>query len=121
MGPVGVEVRRDNAAQYSAVQAGRIVGQVRIAAGDRVWEIYRTAVEPAYEGRGIGSRMLRRVLSDAAEEGVHVVPSCWFVSGWMDRHPEFAHLRVSHRDVPDDPACHVGPTVVRPAAVAGPR
>ncbi len=112
MGSFGVDVRRDNASQYSAVLAGHVVGQVRLSAGSGIWEIYRTAVEPAYEGHGIGSRMMRRVLADAEAEGVRVVPSCWFVSGWMQRHPEYEHLRTNHADVPDDPACRIGPAVV---------
>jgi len=45
-----------------------------------------------------------------------VIPSCWFVDGWMQRHsPRYDHLRHGAR-VPEvaaeDPACRIAPTVL---------
>ncbi|GFH37949.1 N-acetyltransferase [Streptomyces pacificus] len=49
-----------------------------------------TIVEPAYEGRGIGSALVREFFATAAREGVPVVPLCPFAVGWAQRHREEA-------------------------------
>lgn len=108
-------LRRDSATQYTASLGGRVVGNVQIAVGHGVWEIYRTVVDPAFERRGIASRLVRFALADAEAAGVRVIPSCWYVEGLMQRHPEFAHLRVgAPRPAGEDPSCRIAPSVVTP-------
>ncbi len=51
-----------------------------------------TEVPPALEGRGIGSRLARAALDWAAAQGYRVIPTCWFVAGYIRRHPEYQHL-----------------------------
>ena len=51
-----------------------------------------TEVPKALEGRGIGSRLARAALDWAEENGYRVVPLCWFVEGYIERHPEYQHL-----------------------------
>lgn len=55
-----------------------------------------TVVEPAYEGRGIGSRLAKKVLDDAVERGLRIVPYCPFISAYLERHREYA----AHVDMP---------------------
>lgn len=91
----GLKVRRVDTCVFQAVLHGQEVGQVNIAVGDEVWEVYRTVVDPAHEGRGIGSALVRYVLSEAEDEGVQVIPSCWYVDALMTRRsPRYDHLRV---------------------------
>ncbi len=51
-----------------------------------------TVVPPALGGRGIGSRLARAALDWAAAQGYRVVPLCWFVDGYIQRHPEYQPL-----------------------------
>jgi predicted GNAT family acetyltransferase len=51
-----------------------------------------TEVEPAFEGRGIASRLARRALDDARQRGLQVVPACSFFRVYLRRHPEDADL-----------------------------
>lgn len=52
-----------------------------------------TLVEPAFEGRGVGSALVRYALDAVrAEGGMTVVPVCSFVADWIDRHPDYADL-----------------------------
>ncbi len=51
-----------------------------------------TGVPPALEGRGLGSRLARAGLDDARENKLKVVPLCWFVRGYIERHPEYQDL-----------------------------
>lgn len=51
-----------------------------------------TVVEPAFEGRGLGSRLAASALDDARRRGLPVVPLCEFIAGYIERHPEYADL-----------------------------
>ena len=51
-----------------------------------------TLVPPELEGRGLGSQLARAGLDFARERALKVVPLCWFVAGYMDRHSEFRDL-----------------------------
>lgn len=59
--------------------------------GDRL-VLPSTRVPPQHEGKGIAGALTRQVLDDAREGGLTVVPHCWYVEGWIDRHPEYADL-----------------------------
>ena len=56
-----------------------------------------TVVDPAYEGRGIGSRLARTVLDDAVARGLRIVPYCPFISAYLERHEKYA----AHVDWPN--------------------
>jgi predicted GNAT family acetyltransferase len=51
-----------------------------------------TGVPAELEGRGIGSRLVRAGLEYAREKAFKVVPLCWFVAGYIERHPEYQNL-----------------------------
>lgn len=51
-----------------------------------------TGVPPALEGRGIGSALVRTGLEYARANHLKVVSHCWFVSGYIKRHPEYQNL-----------------------------
>jgi hypothetical protein len=45
-----------------------------------------------HKGQGHAGRMIDRALRDAREEGLEVVPFCWFVAEYIGAHPEFLPL-----------------------------
>jgi predicted GNAT family acetyltransferase len=47
-----------------------------------------TRVDPAFEGRGYGSRLVARALADVRAAGRKVVVECEFAQAYMQRHPE---------------------------------
>ena len=51
-----------------------------------------TEVPPEFGGRGIASRLVRRVLDDARAAGITVTPRCPFFVAHFERHPEDADL-----------------------------
>lgn len=58
-------------------------------------ELWHVEVEPEFEGKGVGSELVRQVLDvigDDAAEPLRVIPSCPFVAGWINRHPEYQRL-----------------------------
>jgi predicted GNAT family acetyltransferase len=58
---------------------------------DRITFLH-TEVEPALEGRGIGSLLAAAALDDARARGLSVIPICPFISSWIKRHPEYGDL-----------------------------
>lgn len=64
-------------------------------AGPTVRDLRSTIVAPERNGEGLGSLLVRHVLDEAREQGLEVRPTCWFVEGWIGRHPEYADLLAS--------------------------
>jgi predicted GNAT family acetyltransferase len=50
--------------------------------------LLHTEVQEGFEGLGIGTQLVARVIDDARERGLAVVPRCPFVRRWLERHPE---------------------------------
>lgn len=57
--------------------------------GDRIL-FHHTEVDPAYEGRGIGSRLASGALEDALARGLRVIVGCPFIGAYLKRRPELA-------------------------------
>ncbi|HKZ12511.1 MAG TPA: GNAT family N-acetyltransferase [Solirubrobacterales bacterium] len=51
-----------------------------------------TETFPAHRGQGHAGRMIDRALRDARDEGLEVVPFCWFVASYIGAHDEFLPL-----------------------------
>lgn len=56
--------------------------------------IVHTGVPPAVAGRGIAGELVRSALEFARAQGWKVRPLCSYAVAWMDRHPQFADLRI---------------------------
>jgi uncharacterized protein len=64
---------------YYELEPGRIV-------------FLHTEVDPAYEGRGIGSLLAKDALDDARSKGLRVFPRCPFFARYIREHPEYQDL-----------------------------
>ncbi len=53
---------------------------------------FHTEVDPAFEGRGIGSRLARGALDDARSRGLTVTAKCPFIASYIARHPDYEDL-----------------------------
>jgi uncharacterized protein len=50
-----------------------------------------------HKGQGLAALMIERALRDARDEGLEVVPFCWYVAEYIGRHREFADLVPAER------------------------
>jgi uncharacterized protein len=64
-----------------------------VAAGEKTMNLWHTYVPPELRGRGIADELVRQALEDLLEKGYKVIPSCWFVRVYIDRHPRYHELR----------------------------
>lgn len=55
-----------------------------------------TKIFDAFEGKGVGSKLIQRTLDDVRARGLEVLPICPFVKAYIERHPEYVDL------VPED-------------------
>jgi len=60
--------------------------------GENTLVLLHTGVPPAWEGRGIGSRLVKAVLEYARAHRYRIVPLCSFVVAYLRRHPEYNDL-----------------------------
>jgi predicted GNAT family acetyltransferase len=48
-----------------------------------------TVIDDKYEGQGLGSRLARHVLDDAAASGKRIVPVCSFIAAYVRKHRDW--------------------------------
>jgi predicted GNAT family acetyltransferase len=51
-----------------------------------------TEVLPAYRGRGLASILIEAALRSTRAAGLRIVPTCWAVAEYIDKHPEYAEI-----------------------------
>jgi NAD+ kinase len=78
--------------RYELLIGGEVAGLLHYRRhGDRI-ELMHTEIEQSFSGRGLAGRLASAALEDARGRGTPVVPSCPFVIGYLDRHPEYSDL-----------------------------
>ena len=60
------------------------------ADGRRVFP--HTEVSPEYQGRGLASILIGQALAATRAAGLRIVPTCWAVAQYIDKHPEYADI-----------------------------
>ena len=51
-----------------------------------------TEIDPAFEGRGLGSQLASAALDATRATGERIVPFCPFIANYVEHHPEYADL-----------------------------
>jgi hypothetical protein len=77
--------------RYELAEGGHTAFATYRLEGDRI-SFTHTIVPEEIEGRGVGSRLVRFALDRSRERGLKVVPLCYFVKGYIERHPEYQDL-----------------------------
>lgn len=78
--------------RYEAHLDGRRAGFAEYELSDEQVVFTHTEVDPAFEGRGVGSALARFALDDVRGGGRQVVAKCPFIKEWIDKHPDYADL-----------------------------
>ena len=67
-------------------------GFIQYRSGPGTIVLVHTAVEPAFEGQGLGARLVAGALDDLRARGLRLVALCPFVRAYLRRHREYADL-----------------------------
>lgn len=71
---------------------GKVAGFIDYRADEDAVVMTHAEIAPEFEGRGLGSAMVKAALDSVRESGRSVVPRCSFVSAYIDNHPEYSDL-----------------------------
>jgi len=78
--------------RYEVRVDGALAGYAQYRRADGRFVFLHTEIEPAFEGRGLGSALARGALDDVRAQGQLVVPLCPFIHGWIDKHADYSDL-----------------------------
>ena len=78
--------------RFGIMLGPRLLGHARYVdnGGRRI--IVHTEIDPAHEGHGYASALVRAALDDARSHETLIVPLCPFVARRFERHPDYADL-----------------------------
>jgi uncharacterized protein len=73
---------------------GKLAGFVeyKLREHETVISLVHTEIEPAFQGKGLATRLARFSLDDARKRGLAVLPFCPYINSWIKKHPEYADL-----------------------------
>ncbi len=93
----------DNPAQlrYELRLGDTLAGFIAYRSEPGALVLVHTDVDPAFEGRGLGARLVSGALEDIRARGLGLVPLCPFVAAYLRRHPEYTDLVVRDPEVSD--------------------
>ena len=75
--------------RYEAHVGATLAGFADYHAQPGLVTVLHTEIEPAFEGRGMGSALVRAMLDDIRRQDAKVLPVCPFVRDYLQRHPEY--------------------------------
>ena len=80
------------AGRFTIAVEGKTVGLIDYIdrGGRRIFP--HTEVQPEYGGRGLATILVAEALDATRAAGLRIVPACSMVSGYIDKHPEYAPL-----------------------------
>jgi predicted GNAT family acetyltransferase len=78
--------------RFNIAVDGKTVGVADFVDRDGQRIFPHTVVDPAFQGRGLATILVREALEATRETGRRVVPQCWMVAEFIDKNPEFADL-----------------------------
>ena len=90
-------VDNPGARRYEAVLGDQLVGfaDYRPATGRLIF--IHTEIDPAFEGRGYGSRLAKGALDDVRARGLKATVHCPFISTYLERHREYDDIVLRRR------------------------
>ncbi len=74
--------------RFEILLGDRVVGLASYHVDGTTMTLPHTEVDPSVGGRGIGTTLVKGVLSAARERGLTVLPYCSFIRHYIQQHPE---------------------------------
>jgi predicted GNAT family acetyltransferase len=85
-------------ARFEAHVDGVLAGIAEYQLTDQLVVFTHTEVDPAFEGRGVGSAIAETALDQLRADGRRkALPVCPFIKGWIERHPDYLDVTYGAR------------------------
>ena len=92
--------REDDHSRYTLMYQGEVAGVAQYQEHGN-WRVFtHTVVDDRFEGKGLGSRLVRFALDDTRAQGKRIVPQCPFVRAYIQKHHDW-------KDIIDRPTKHL--------------
>jgi hypothetical protein len=85
-------VDNPEAGRFEVLVDGEVAGFAEYRRTTSAVAFTHTVIDPAFEGRGLGSVLARGALDATREAGAPVLPFCPFIRGYIQRHPDYLDL-----------------------------
>ncbi len=80
--------------RFTIVRDAEVVGEAHYSLiGDDAIDFDHTFVVPELRGTGLSGVLAEHALRDGVARGRRIHASCWFIAGYLRRHPELAGER----------------------------
>jgi predicted GNAT family acetyltransferase len=78
--------------RYEIYDGSALAGFAEYTHEDGVVTFTHTEIEPAFEGKGLASRLIKAALDDVRRSDLRAVPVCPFVAAFVRHHSEYRDL-----------------------------
>ncbi len=85
----GIEFNEKNGYSYLAVDGKKEAKMTFVFAGEDTIIIDHTEVNPGYNGKGFGNKMLEKIVAFARDNQIKIIPLCPFAKSVFDKMPDF--------------------------------
>jgi predicted GNAT family acetyltransferase len=83
--------------RYETQSGGETIAVADYVKQPGIVSFTHTETFDGHKGQGHAGRMIDQALRDARDEGLEVVPFCWFVAEYIREHEEFLPLVAAER------------------------
>ncbi|HVR97096.1 MAG TPA: GNAT family N-acetyltransferase [Thermoanaerobaculia bacterium] len=83
------KVQHDEASHKFFIQVDGKQATLEYQEGPGRWDFLHTYVPPEARGQGVADVLVQHALDEARRRGLQFVPSCPFVRGFVERHPQY--------------------------------
>jgi len=89
--------RDDDASRYELRQGSTLLAALDYQDNGTAVSLTRAFTVPTFRGQGHAATLTEGAVADIAARGGAnggrtIVPMCWYVAEWFEKHPEHAHL-----------------------------
>lgn len=85
-------VRHNEAAHRFELGSDENPAHIKYLLREGIIDMVHTEVPAEYKGQGLAGKLATAALDWARENGRRVVPTCSFIAGFIDKHPEYRDL-----------------------------
>lgn len=79
--------------RYALLLDGQLAAVADYRINENAVSIHRTFTQPNQRGKGLAAQVVEFAVNDIeANSERRIVPMCWYVADWFERHPERAGL-----------------------------
>jgi len=88
-----LSVRHNRARKRFETESEGLTAFLEYSERDGVWILTHTFVSKALRGRGIAGILTQSAIEIAERENRKVDPQCSYAAAYLQKHPEYGHLR----------------------------